>query len=78
MWAVAGDGRIMDVGEGVDSEDTCTFGFKNEIASKDKGKGKGKVKDEDGYDSTWGKDVINRTDGVVVGSDGSAKFINVD
>ena len=42
----------MDVGEGVDSEDTCTFGFKNEIASKDKGKGKGKVKDEDGYDST--------------------------
>lgn len=40
----------MDVGEGVDSEDTCTFGFKNEIASKDKGKGK--VKDEDGYDST--------------------------
>ena len=78
VWAVAGDGRIMDVDEGVDSEDTCTFGFKNESAIKDKGKDKGKVKDEDGYDSTWGKDVINRTDGLVAGSDGSAKFINVD
>ena len=59
----------MDVDDGRDGAGTCTCGDKDETTHDCKD---GKEKDE--YDSALGEDVTNKTDGLLVGGDGSAKF----
>ena len=62
VCVVAEDGRMMDVDEGNDGEGACTCNGKGETENDGK----------EGED----EDAINWTDGLLVGGDGSAKFID--
>lgn len=67
MWTVAGNERIIDVDDGKVDKDT------HSCDGKDDGK---EGKNEDEYGSAWGEDVIDVTDGLLVGSDDITKFNN--
>ena len=67
VWAVTGNGQIMDVDERKD--DTCVCGGKDEAVYDEKGN-----KDEDGYDTGWSEDMINGTRRLLLDGDGSAVF----